>query len=131
MPGFLSEYLQQKVNPSFIILFGSYSHGSEQGECDIDLAFWSEQEQSSNYLFLMTQQLSKLFNIEVNLIDLKNASLVLQTHIFFNGTVIFSKNENLRRSLQMNVCSKYAHKNSEEGSISDMVRFKERRSFYD
>ncbi len=108
-------------------MFGSYPHGSERGESDIDLAFWGEQKHSSYNLFLISQQLADLIEVEVNLIDLRDASYVLQTHIFSNGTVIYSENEQLRMKLQMDACSRYAFVNCEEGSIK--YCFDERRTY--
>ncbi|MCP3029143.1 nucleotidyltransferase domain-containing protein [Halobacillus sp. A5] len=123
---YMRAFLTRKLEPSFIVMFGSYQNGGERGESDIDLAFCSDINHSSYKLFLIAQQLAELIDIEVNLIDLRNASYVFQTQIFSRGTVIYSENEFLRMGMQMKAFSMYALLNEEQNCIAN--RINERRA---
>lgn len=114
-------FLTMKLEPSFIVMFGSYQKGSERGESDIDLAFCSDQKLSSYKLFLIAQQLAELIDIEVNLIDLRNASHIFQAQIFSRGTVIYSENDLLRMGMQMKAYSMYALLNEEQSFIANSI----------
>ncbi|WP_390216827.1 type VII toxin-antitoxin system MntA family adenylyltransferase antitoxin [Halobacillus campisalis] len=119
-------FLVEKLDPSFIIMFGSYSNGAERGESDIDLAFCSNQQHSAYKLFLMGQQLADVIEEEVHLVDIRNASFTFRTQIFSRGTVIFSEDERLRMELQMGAYSMYALTNEEQAVISNSIN--ERRA---
>lgn len=58
-------FLVKKVNPSFIIVFGSYAKGTNHPNSDIDLAFFSESTSLSSYeLFIVAQELVELLKKE-------------------------------------------------------------------
>ncbi|WP_431800676.1 type VII toxin-antitoxin system MntA family adenylyltransferase antitoxin [Halobacillus andaensis] len=118
---YLRAFLTKKLEPSFIIMFGSYQNGGERGESDIDIAFCSDANLSVYKLFLIAQKLSELIDIEVNLVDLRNASHVFQTQIFSRGTVIYSENDFLRMGIQMKAYSMYALFTEEETSIANRI----------
>ncbi len=69
--------------------------------------------------FMFAQQLADIIGIEVELVDLKEASTVFATQIFSTGEVIYSKNENLRMELHMRTYSMYAKLNEERQPIID------------
>ncbi|GGF25474.1 hypothetical protein GCM10010954_25470 [Halobacillus andaensis] len=118
--------LTRKLEPSFIVMFGSYQSGAERGESDIDVAFCSDQQHSTYKLFLIAQQLADLIDIEVNLVDLRNASYIFQTQIFSRGTVIYCENDFLRMGMQMKAYSMYALLNEEQTCIANSIN--ERRA---
>lgn len=116
------EFIVNKINPDFIIVFGSYASGMIHSESDIDIAFYSEDKSFTSYeIFMFAQELADNLKIEVDLIDLKEASTVFATQIFSTGTVIFSKNENLRTELHMRTYSMYARLNEERQPIIDKI----------
>ncbi|WP_204712352.1 type VII toxin-antitoxin system MntA family adenylyltransferase antitoxin [Halobacillus seohaensis] len=122
----MMSFLVMKLEPYFIIMFGSYQNGAERGESDIDVAFYSDQENSSYKLFLIAQELSQLIDVEVNLVEMSNASNLFQVQIFSRGTVLYSESDYLRMNLQMKAYSLYVNLNEEEAVISKSI--KERRN---
>lgn len=116
------EFSIEKLKPDFIIIFGSYAKGITHNESDIDVAFYREDKVFSAYeLFIIAQQLADIIGIEVDLVDLKEASTVFATQIFSTGEVIYSKNENLRMELHMRTYSMYAKLNEERQPIIDKI----------
>ena len=116
------EFLIEKLNPNFIIIFGSYTKGTTHSQSDLDIAFYREDRTFSAYeLFMLAQQLADIIGIEVDLVDLKEASTVFATQIFSTGKVIYSNNENLRMELHMRTYSMYARLNEERQPIIDKI----------
>ena len=116
------EFITDNLNPDFIIIFGSYAKGTTHNESDIDVAFYREDKVFSAYeLFMFAQQLADILNIEVDLIDLKEASTVFATQIYSTGEVIYSINENLRMELHMRTYSMYARLNEDRQPIIDKI----------
>ncbi|WP_203245919.1 type VII toxin-antitoxin system MntA family adenylyltransferase antitoxin [Sporosarcina beigongshangi] len=113
-------FITEHLDPAFIIVFGSYAKGTTHSESDIDIAFYREDKSFSAYeLFMFAQQLADIIDIEVDLVDLKEASTVFAAQIFSTGEVIYSKNDNLRMELHMRTYSMYARLNEERQPIID------------
>lgn len=86
------EFITEKLNPDFIIVFGSYAKRTTHSESDIDIAFYREDKVFSSYeLFMIPQRLADIIGMEVDLVDLKEASTVFAVQIFSTGEVIYSK----------------------------------------
>ncbi|HJF31814.1 MAG TPA: nucleotidyltransferase domain-containing protein [Sporosarcina psychrophila] len=116
------EFITEKLNPDFIIVFASYAKRTTHSESDIDVAFYREDKVFSSYeLFMFAQRLADIIGMEVDLVDLKEASTVFAVQIFSTGEVIYSKNENLRMELHMRTYSMYARLNEERQPIIDKI----------
>jgi uncharacterized protein len=116
------EFLISKINPSFIIVFGSFSNGSTHKESDIDIAFYNKERNLSSYeVFMLAQELADIIKMDVDLVDLTHASTVFQAQIFSTGKVIFSNDETLRMSIEMTALSMYAKLNEERKLILENV----------
>ena len=116
------DFLINKINPSFIIVFGSFANGTTHKESDIDLAFFKKEKNLSSYeVFMLAQELADILKIDVDLVDLNRASTVFQAQIFSTGKVIFSNDENLRMNIEMTALSMYARLNEERKSILENV----------
>ena len=116
------DFLINKINPSFIIVFGSYANGTTHKESDIDLAFFKKEQNLSSYeVFMVAQELADILKMDVDLVDLHHASTVFQAQIFSTGKVIFSNDENLRMNMEMRALSMYAKLNEERKSILENV----------
>lgn len=115
-------FLIKKINPDFIIVFGSYASGQTHKKSDIDIAFYKEYGSFSAYeLFMFAQDLVEVIDIEVDLVDLKEASTVFAAQIFSTGEVIYSQNEQLQMELHMRTYSMYARLNEERQPIIDKI----------
>lgn len=117
----IKKFLIEKVNPSFIIVFGSIAKGTDHKESDIDVAFYSETTFSSYDLFMISQELADLLKKEVDLVDIRKASTVFQAQIFTTGKVIFCADETLRMKMEMTALSMYAKLNEERKHILNNV----------
>ena len=70
------DFLINKINPSFIIVFGSYANGTTHKDSDIDLAFFKKEQNLSSYeVFMVAQELADLLKMDVDLVDLHYALL--------------------------------------------------------
>lgn len=114
----ITDFLLNKINPSFIIVFGSYAKNLTHKDSDIDVAFYSFDTTFSKYeIFIFAQELADILKIDVDLIDLAEASTVFKAQIFTTGTVIYSKDDTLLKTQQMTALSMYAKLNEERKNI--------------
>ena len=124
----IREFLQQKVSPTLVILFGSAAQGRLRPDSDIDLAFLSDRQLNEYDVFMIAQELAELLGQDVDLVYLRNASTVLTAQIIGKGKVILEKDEAQRMAFAMNAFKNYAKLNEERQCILD--RFKERGLHY-
>lgn len=116
------EFLISKINPSFIIVFGSFANGKTHKESDIDLAFYPKERLLSSYeIFMLAQELADILKMDVDLVDITQASTVFQAQIFSTGKVIYSNDETLRMNFEMRAFSMYAKLNEERKLIIENV----------
>lgn len=114
----VQEFLIRKMDPVFIIVFGSYAKNSTHKDSDIDIAFYSPDLTLSSYaVFILAQELADILKIDIDLVNIEKASTVFKAQIFTTGTVIYSKDETLLKTLQMTALSMYAKLNEEREAI--------------
>jgi uncharacterized protein len=114
----IQDFLIGKMNPSFIIVFGSYAKNCTHKDSDIDVAFYNQDSSLSTYeIFLLAQELADILKIDVDLVNLGTASTVFKAQIYTTGTVIYSKDDTLLRNQQMTALSMYAKLNEERKNI--------------
>ena len=70
---------------------------------------------------MFAKQLADIIGIEVDLVNLREASTVFATQIYSTGEVIYCKNANLRMELHMRTYSMYARLNEERQPIIDKI----------
>ena len=104
----LVEIIQNKLNPAFIILFGSFAKGTNRPDSDIDLAYFSNEQLSSYERFLLIGELAEIAGREVDLVDLKQIDTVFTMQIFSQGTPIYIQDENEFTRQKMRAYSMYA-----------------------
>ena len=124
----LIETIQNKINPAFIILFGSYAKGTSHLDSDIDLAFFSKEQLSSYERFLLTGELAEIAGLEVDLIDLKQIDTVFTMQIFSQGIPIYIQDENEFTRQKMRAYSMYATLSEQRASVIEHI--KERGSVF-
>ena len=114
----IQDFLISKINPSYIIVFGSYANNSTHKDSDIDIAFYQSEPALTTYeIFLAAQELADILKIEVDLVNIATASTVFKAQIFTTGTVIYSQNDHLLKNQQMTALSMYARLNEERADI--------------
>ena len=125
----IQDFLISKLDPAFIIVFGSYAKGTKHKDSDIDVAFYSQDSSLSTYeIFILAQELADILNIEVDLVNLGTTSTVFRAQIYSTGTVIYSKDDILLKNHQMTALSMYAKLNEEREQI--LKNIKESGSLY-
>jgi len=125
---YIKELLIEKLNPYLIYLFGSAAKGKMGEESDIDIGFLSDNKISSYDIFMIAQELADQLDREVDLVDLNQASTVLQMQVVSSGKVIYFNNDTRRNLFEMVVFKKYARLNEERRVIIEKV--KERGTVY-
>jgi uncharacterized protein len=114
----IRDYLVSKINPTYLIVFGSYAKSTTHKSSDIDVAFYCENSQLTSYdIFLIAQELADILKIEVDLVNLRTASTVFKSQIYTNGIIIYSKDDTLLQKQQMTALSMYAKLNEEREEI--------------
>lgn len=114
----IQDTLIKKIDPVFIIIFGSYAKKSTHKDSDIDIAFYSENQMLTTYeVFQLAQELADILKIEVDLVNIRTASTVFKAQIYTTGTIIYSTNDTLLKNLQMTALSMYAKLNEERENI--------------
>ncbi len=109
------------LSPSLVYLFGSESKGTARPDSDIDIAYVSETKLDAYERFLLAQQLASLMNRDVDLIDLDEASTVMQMEIISQGTPIYCKDPSLRQARASRVYKMYARLNEERRDILQRI----------
>ncbi len=82
------EQLKQKLNPSFIILFGSFAKGITNENSDVDLAYFSNKQLSSYERFVLAGELALIVERDVDLVDIKEIDTVFTMQIFELSIVV-------------------------------------------
>ena len=124
----LIQEINTKLDPEFIILFGSFAKGTARDDSDLDLAYFSSTTLSSYDRFLLADDLATIAGREIDLIDLKQADTVLTIQIFSEGLPIYIKNDNEYTRQKMRAYSMYATLSEQRAPIINAI--KERGSVF-
>jgi len=91
-----------------VYLFGSYLETPDQAR-DIDLAILTSDAVNSVNMYLdLYQQFTEIFSpLEVDLLFLKNSSLLLSFEIISKGKVIYSADDDIRTDYEYLISGKY------------------------
>lgn len=111
------DFLQEKLSPYLVVLFGSTVKGTLRNDSDLDIAFLAEQNHNAYEIFLIAQQFASHINRDVDLVDLNQASTVFQAQIVSTGKVIYCSDETKRAHFYMKTLKMYAKLNEERAPI--------------
>jgi len=118
----IKELITRKIDPSFIVLFGSQATETTHSESDIDIAFYKPSHGLSAYdVFALAQELASLVKIEVDLVDLDKASTVFKAQIFAIGIPIYISNQVEFDNYRMVAMSMYTNLNVERKEIMKSI----------
>lgn len=124
----LVDKIVQTLNPSFILLFGSYAKGTAHAESDIDLAYHSSKELSTYERFILASELAGLVGCEVDLVDIRTIDTVFTMQVFEQGVPIYIKEENELMRQKMRAYSMYAKLSEQRAPVIEAI--KERGSVF-
>lgn len=101
---------------ALIYVFGSQVSGLSHEESDIDIAILCNKKLDPVTRWNIQSELEHELNIDVDLIDLLEASTVIQHQVIFNGICIFNP-LNKKAAFEIQVMSMYQHLNFERHDI--------------
>ena len=128
MKNHLVDKIKQKLDPAFILLFGSFAKGTTHTESDIDLAYFSDKQLSSYERFILASELAEFVSREVDLVDIKDIDTVFTMQIFEQGIPIYIQDENEFIRQKIRAYRMYATLCEQRAPIIDAI--KERGSVY-
>ena len=114
----LIEHIRKSV-PSLIALyrFGSQAKGTARQESDVDLAVLARDPIPSLHRFELAQELATQLHRDVDLVDLRTASMVMRLQVLSTGTCLDTPDEPACREFEMYAYSDYARLNEERREI--------------
>jgi predicted nucleotidyltransferase len=116
-------YIKRTV-PALLVVyrFGSEAQGTARPGSDIDLAVLARNRLAPNMLVGLQQDLAMILHREVDLIDLRAVSTVMQMQVLSTGECLFSGDDRARELFEMVVYASYARLNEERSGILEDVR---------
>ncbi|REB05164.1 nucleotidyltransferase domain-containing protein [Sporosarcina sp. BI001-red] len=112
----------ERMNPAFVVLFGSFAKGTAHAGSDIDLAYFSRKELSSYERFIFTSELAEMTGYEVDLIDIRQIDTVFSMRIFEQGMPIYTQDENEYKLQKMKAYSMYAALSEQRAPIIGSIK---------
>lgn len=109
-------------------LFGSAVTGSLRPDSDLDIAILLQHSLSSLKLHELSEKIARLMSRDVDLIDLRSASTVLQMQVISTGHCMICNDPLEVGSFEDRVFSDYVRLNEERSGILEDIR--ERGSIY-
>lgn len=114
----IKDFLLEKIDPDFIVLFGSQATGNTHSQSDVDLAFHKKNHQLSSYdTFMLAGELASMIGVDVDLIDLNTASTVFRAQIFGKGKLLYAKSDYEFNVYEMKVFRMYAELNEQRQEV--------------
>ena len=105
-----------------IYQFGSTVEGREHAESDFDLAVLAQSPLPNLDRWELQEDLAAELCRDVDLVDLRSASTVMQAQVLETGTVLAETDRTARQQFEMRVCSAYAMLNEERADILEDVQ---------
>src|SRR5699024_7341272 len=112
----------EKINPSFIILFGSFAKGTVHEGSDLDLAYFSSKKLSPYDRFILVGELARFVSRDVDLVDIKQLDTVFTMQIFEHGILIYIHVENEFYRQRMRAYSMCATLNEHRAALIEVVQ---------
>ena len=111
-----------KVQCEAIVLFGSYSRGTQSNESDIDIAIKPEKEISKKDLFYLSQELEDIIKKDIDLVNLDDINDSFRYEILINGKTIFCKDEFKFEMYKLDMYREYLELNESRKAIIDNIK---------
>ncbi len=111
-----------KVQCEAIVLFGSYSRGTQNNESDIDIAIKPENEINKKDLFYLSQELEDIIKNDIDLVNLDDINDSFRYEILINGKTIFCKDEFKFEMYKLDMYREYLELNESRKAIIDNIK---------
>lgn len=114
----ITEFLKRKIPELLgIYIYGSFAEYRMRPDSDIDIAFLTWKKISAIDKWKIQEELASLLDNDIDLVDLKDASVVLRAEIVENGTRIYTENEYECDNFEVTTYSMYADLNETRKDI--------------
>lgn len=111
-----------KVQCEAIVLFGSYSRGTQNNESDLDIAIKPENEINKKDLFYLSQELEDIIKNDIDLVNLDDINDSFRYEILINGKTIFCKDEFKFEMYKLDMYREYLELNESRKAIIDNIK---------
>ena len=119
------DFLRKKIKNLFgLYLFGSYATEMHTSQSDLDIAFLTSEKISAVDRWKIQEELASLIDNDIDLVDLKEASVILRTEVVENGKRIYTENAYECDSFEMITYSMYADLNESRMYILQDIKEK-------
>ena len=121
----ITEFLIKKIPGLLgIYIYGSFAENRLRPDSDIDIAFLTWKKISAVDKWKIQEELASLLDIDIDLVDLKDASVVLRAEVVENGTRIYTQNEYECDNFEVTTYSMYADLNETRKDILNDIEEK-------
>lgn len=94
------EIIKNELKVDLIYLFGSVLTNRFNSESDIDIAIFSSKSIDKKSLAKTKLELINQLNSEIDLVDLKDCSIVLKKEIIYKGKSIYASSKELKENFE-------------------------------
>lgn len=109
--------LNERVQPAFILVFGSYTKGTVHEASDLDIAYYSNKNLNNYERFLLAGDIAAKCNIDLDLVDIRQVDTVFAAQIFSTGELLACADENTFIKERMKTLSMYVTLNEQRVEI--------------
>lgn len=119
----IKENIIKEFSPLAIILFGSYSRGTQNQDSDIDIAIISDILDKKK-IFKEKQNLQELVQKDIDLINLKSEEIYdsIRYEILMNGTILYCKDEYKYDLYKIAMIREYIELNESRKDIIERIK---------
>ncbi|OQY08602.1 MAG: hypothetical protein B6I28_04660 [Fusobacteriia bacterium 4572_132] len=114
--------LKKYIDADLIYIFGSALNDRFNFDSDIDIAFLAHKTILSKKLMELKFELIKEMEREIDLIDLKDASLILTSEVIFKGKLIFKKDEKVKNEFEYRKIALYGQLLDDIKIVKDKIK---------
>ncbi len=124
------DFIRMKISDVIsIYIFGSFATNQETPSSDLDIAYFASEKTDSVKKWGIQEELASLLDIDVDLIDLQEASVILRTEVIEKGKLIFNNDKYKKDYFEMTTYSMYADLNESRVDILNDYKTKYGRDF--
>ena len=105
-----------------IVLFGSYSRGTQNAESDIDIAIKVKEKLDKKKLYRLSNLLADELNKEVDLINLDEIGDTFRYEILINGKTLYCKDELQFELYKLNMYREFLELNESRQEIINNIK---------
>lgn len=115
------DFVKKHTDAFLIVLFGSYAKGQAHPQSDVDIAYCSDKQLNEYERFMLAQELAALLGRDVDLLDLTEATTVLQAQIVAGGQVLYCSDDERRQYFFIKILKEYTLLNEERAVLLQAI----------